>query len=64
MNADGPIVEEVRERRRQLSKRFGHDLQGYARHLREIQEAYRDRHPVVDQVTVVPGEQAGPHTSG
>ena len=54
MKADTPIVEEVRRRRHQISERFGHDLQAYARHLREVQEKFRDRHPIVNQVTVVP----------
>ena len=58
MNADSPIVEEVRRRRHQISERFGHDLQAYARHLREIAEQNQDR--VVDQITVV----ASPRPSG
>lgn len=58
MNADSPIVEEVRQRRRQLSERFGHDLQAYARHLKEIEEKYSSR--VVRQVTVVPARTAEP----
>ena len=53
MNADSAIVEEVRERRHRISERFGHDLKAYARHLREVREKFRDRHPVVDQLTVV-----------
>ena len=57
MTADGPIVEEVRERRRQISERFGHDLQAYARHLREIQEKFRDTNSVVNQVAVVAGHK-------
>ena len=52
MKADSPIVEEVRARRLSLSERFGHDLQTYARHLREIEKKYRLH--VVTQVTVVP----------
>ena len=51
MSADGPIVEEVRERRRQISERYDHDLNKYFEHLREVQQQYRDR--LVDQVTVV-----------
>lgn len=51
MKADSPIVEEVRERCRQLSARFNDDLEAYARHLREIEEKHQSR--VVDQVTVV-----------
>jgi hypothetical protein len=51
MSADSPIVEEVRKRRHEISERFGHDLQAYARHLKEIEDKYRSR--VVSQVTVV-----------
>ncbi len=57
MRADSPIVEEVRERRHQISERFAHDLEAYARHLREVQEKFRDRHPIVDQLTVVSREK-------
>lgn len=57
MKADTPIVEEVRRRRHQISERFGHDLRAYTRHLREIQEKSRDRHPIVNQVTVVSREK-------
>ena len=57
MTADSPIVEEVRERRRQISERFGHDLQAYARHLHEVQEKFRETNPVVNQVTVVAGHE-------
>ena len=52
LSADSPIVEEVRERARQISERFGDDLQAYARHLKEIEDKHRSR--VVSQVTVVP----------
>ena len=58
MKADPSIVEEVRSRRRRISERFGHDLRAYARHLREIQEKSRDRHPIVNQVTVVSREKS------
>jgi hypothetical protein len=51
MNADSPIVEEVRRRAADLSARFGDDLRSYADHLREIEAQHRER--VVDQVTVV-----------
>lgn len=57
MKADTAIVEEVRSRRRQISERFAHDLRAYTRHLREIQEKFRDRHPIVNQVTVVSREK-------
>ena len=51
MRADSPIVEEVRERARRISQRFGDDLKAYVRHLKEIEEKHRSR--VVSQVTVV-----------
>lgn len=51
-STDSPIVQEVRERRHQISERFGHDLQAYYRHLKEIEQKHRNR--VVSQITVVP----------
>ncbi|MEK7732010.1 MAG: hypothetical protein AAB363_09160 [Planctomycetota bacterium] len=51
MSSDSPIVEEVRQRRHEISERFGHDLKAYYRHLKELEEKYRDR--VVSQITVV-----------
>jgi hypothetical protein len=51
MIADSPIVAEVRQRRCELSKRFGDDLRAYYEHLREVQAKYESR--VVGQVTVV-----------
>ncbi len=51
MDADSPIVEEVRRRRHELSERFGHDLRKYGEHLREVEKEYQDR--LVSQVTVV-----------
>jgi hypothetical protein len=51
VNADSPIVEEVRKRRCELSERFGHDLLAYYEHLREVQANHQSR--VVDQITVV-----------
>jgi hypothetical protein len=52
MIVDSPIVAEVRERRRQLSERFGNDLRAYYEHLREVQTKYQSR--IVGQMTVVP----------
>ncbi len=52
MTSEGPIVEEVRQRAQELSERFGHDLQAYCKHLKEIEEKYRDRE--VSRITVVP----------
>jgi hypothetical protein len=51
MAADSPIVEEVRRRATELSQQFDHDLQKYARHLREAEGRYQSR--LVDQITVV-----------
>jgi hypothetical protein len=51
MKGDSPIVEEVRQRRHEISARFGHDLEAYARHLKEIEAQNADR--VVSQLTVV-----------
>ena len=51
MNSDGPIVDEVRKRRREISERFGHDIYAYGRYLKELEKINRDR--VVSQVTVV-----------
>jgi len=52
MKTESPIVDEVRKRAHEISERYGHDLQAYARHLKEIEDKYRSR--VVSQVTVVP----------
>ena len=51
MSADSPIVEEVRERRRQISEQFKDDLDKYCEHLRQLQKQYGDR--LVDRLTVV-----------
>ncbi|MEW6742315.1 MAG: hypothetical protein AB1486_06115 [Planctomycetota bacterium] len=51
MKSDSPIVDEVRRRRQELSERYGHDLQRYAQHLREVEA--RNAARVVSQVTVV-----------
>jgi hypothetical protein len=53
MIGDGPIVEEVRERRGEISTRFGDDLDRYGEHIMELQKQYRDR--LVNQITVVRG---------
>jgi hypothetical protein len=52
---DSPIVDEVRERRSEISRRFGDDLNEYGKHLMEMQEKYRAR--LVSQVAVVPGRE-------
>jgi hypothetical protein len=51
MKADSPIVDEVRQRRMEISARFAHDPEKYLAHLREIEQECCDR--VVGQVTVV-----------
>jgi hypothetical protein len=51
MNDDGPIVDEVRERRMEISEQFDHDLERYIKHLIEYQEQFRER--LVSQITVV-----------
>ena len=58
MSSDGPIVDEVRRRRAEISARYGDDLDRYGQHLREIQGQYRDR--LVSQVTVVPARPSRP----
>ena len=51
--SDSPIVDEVRARRSEISRRFGDDLMEYGKHLLHMQEAYRAR--LVSQIAVVPG---------
>jgi hypothetical protein len=57
MQSDGPIVDEVRRRRAELSSRFDDDLQAYGQHLMEYQRQHPGR--LVSQITVVPAEQHG-----
>lgn len=38
-----PIVEEVREIRREIEREVGSSSEAYAAHLREIQQQWRDR---------------------
>ena len=56
MNADSPLVEEVRRRRYELSARFDHDLDKYVAHLRELEAQYPSL--VVSQIKVVPASAA------
>jgi hypothetical protein len=56
MTSDGPIVDEVRRFRTEISARFGDDLRRYGEYLRKQQEQYRDR--LVSQITVVPARDA------
>jgi hypothetical protein len=58
VNSDGPIVDEVRQRRAEISARFGDDLDRYGQHIRELQEQYRDR--LVNQLTIVRGSPQPP----
>ena len=51
MTTDGPIVDDVRRRRSEISTRFGDDLDRYAAHIRQLQDQHRER--LVNQVTVV-----------
>lgn len=53
MTSDGPIVDEVRRRRAEISAEFGDELDRYGQHILELQEQYRDR--LVNQIAVVPG---------
>ncbi|MBN1444096.1 MAG: hypothetical protein JXA90_15405 [Planctomycetes bacterium] len=56
MKSDSPIVDEVRQRRSEVSARFGDDLDRYVKHLMELQEkTYRAR--LVGQIAVVPVER-------
>lgn len=52
MRSDSPIVDEVRLRREEISRRFGDDVERYGAHILELQVGYKDR--LVSQVTVVP----------
>ncbi len=52
MSSDGPIVEEVRRRRCEISSRFDDDIDLYGKHIQELQQKYR--HRLVSQITVVP----------
>ncbi len=62
MPSDSPIVEEVRRRRGELSKRFEDDVYKYGRHLMEYQQRFQDR--LVSQITVVPAREAGATPAG
>jgi hypothetical protein len=60
MNADSPIVEEVRRRAMAISAKYDHDLQKYAEHLRQIEAENASR--VVSQRTVVRSTKTGDRT--
>ncbi len=62
MSSDGPIVDEVRRRRSEISARFGDDLDRYGEHIRALQERYRDR--LVNQVTIVRESPKSPEKVG
>jgi len=59
MSSDGPIVDAVRGRRGQISKRFGDDLERYGRHVMELQRRYGER--LVNQIAVVRGAPPAEH---
>lgn len=40
---DDPAIEMVREVRRQISERFGHDTRALVEHYRELEKRYADR---------------------
>lgn len=42
-NHDDPVIDEIREIRRRISERFGHDPARLVAHYQEVQEQYRDR---------------------
>jgi hypothetical protein len=62
MTDQSPIVEEVRARAGDISRRYGDDLRRYMDHLKEVQRLYRDQ--VVEQITVVPAERPKPESRG
>ena len=51
MTSDSSLVDEIRQRRHEISERFGHDLRKFCQHIMEAQQKHKDR--LVDQVTVV-----------
>jgi hypothetical protein len=54
VNSDGPIVDDVRRRRVEISSRFEDDLDRYFEHIRELQEQHPDR--LVNQISIVRGQ--------
>ena len=52
MSADSPIVDEVRRRASEISKRYEDDLRRYADHLKDLQSQFQAQ--LVNQITVVP----------
>jgi hypothetical protein len=52
VKSDSPIVDEVRLRREEISRRFGDDVDRYGAHILDLQLSYKDR--LVSQLTVVP----------
>lgn len=52
MSADSPIVDEVRRRASEISKRHEDDLRRYADHLKDLQSQFQTQ--LVNQITVVP----------
>lgn len=56
MTGESPIVDEVRQRRRELSDRYGDDVRPYAEHVKQWQSQYAPR--LVNQITVVRPEDS------
>jgi len=53
-----PVVDEIREIRRRISKEFGNDPDKLVAHYIQLQERYRDRLIVAPEVPVGVGEIA------
>ena len=51
MTNESPIVQEVRQRAEQISRRFKHDLHEYCQYLREQEKKHPEK--MVDQIAVV-----------
>jgi hypothetical protein len=50
-----PLIDEVRSIRREMSERFGNDVEKLAEHLRRVGESYRrDQAPPADSESRVP----------
>ncbi len=55
MTDESPIIDEVRKRADEISRRYEHDLRSYAQHLQQLQAKLP--RPVVDQPTVTTSPQ-------
>ena len=45
-NGADPLIDDVRTVRRELSERFGNDVEKLAEYLRRVGESYRRSHPM------------------